>query len=183
MSFERSPEPGSPTDPDVATDPDNPTSPNIPNGHWFGYTRQQETDWDPNAAAVILCPFALTLRDLRTSACTDIHTTTSYGMFVLAAALLHEFLHWEYLTAGALNGAYIGDWNDPVQTPPEGQTAIQPPNGYGPFNCMTINALHNPLLNADNYVWFALEAYWRETCPGYLPGPALGPSEIDAGAK
>ena len=91
--------------------------------------------------------------------CCELDDWTSFQMLPLAGTILHEFLHWEYLTSEL--GYQIGDWNSPAVP-----NAL-PPNGYGPYNCQLVgaNGEEFSLRNADNYVWYALEVYWRKVCP------------------
>jgi hypothetical protein len=89
-------------------------------------------------------------------------------MLPTGGVALHEFLHWEYLTSGALGlndqrgPQSIRDWN----YPPEPN--VSPPDRYSPNSCALLRARGDwvPLLNADSYVWYALEAFWRKACPG-----------------
>ena len=99
----------------------------------------------------------------------------------LAATVLHEYLHWDRLTTGGMANTggppLIQDWNDPPVS------GADPVNGYGPYNSMRINQLYaepgpaangrdrpNPYYNAENYVWFALEEYFKWKCPLHVGG-------------
>jgi hypothetical protein len=99
----------------------------------------------------------------------------------LAATVLHEYLHWDRLTTGGIANMggppLIQDWNDP---PVDG---AEPASGYGPYNSMYINQLYaepglaangldrpNPYHNSENYVWFALEEYFKWKCPDHAGG-------------
>lgn len=81
-------------------------------------------------------------------------------MLCPGSMLLHEFMHWKRLTMASA-GIEISDWNrlkDPK---------ANPPNGYGPDNAEALQRLAvlgkiEPILNADSYASFALEAHW---CP------------------
>ena len=52
-----------------------------------------------------------------------------------------------------------------------------PPHGYGARNCMRLRELSkSPTMNADSYMWFALESYWIQECEGRerFDDPPLG---------
>jgi hypothetical protein len=128
------------------------------------------------------CPNGFTgLPDLDAVSCASLDTTTSYAMDNLAATVLHEYLHWDRLTTGGIANMggppLIQDWNDPPVL------GADPTSGYGPYNSMRINQLYaqpgraangpdrpNPYYNAENYVWFALEEYFKWKCPEHAGG-------------
>lgn len=42
-----------------------------------------------------------------------------------------------------------------------------PPDGYGPYRVLKVREKADPTDNADNFRWFASEAYWHTICrPG-----------------
>ena len=101
----------------------------------------------------------------------------SSGVEVLGAVLLHELTHWCRVIGlqasgysdchdRTASGEHVGiiDWNSQVKDP-----GIDPLNGYGPYNAMQINRLHGMgAINADNYVWFAMEALLSSQCADEL---------------
>src|SRR4051794_15258035 len=130
------------------------------------------------------------LRDLDAVGCDLLDTTTSYAMDNLAATVLDEYLHWDRLTTGGIvkmgGPLLIQDWHYP---PVDGADST---SGYGPYNSMRINQLYaqperatngrdspNPYHNSENFVWFALEEYFKWKCPERAAGfddPASGSS-------
>lgn len=65
--------------------------------------------------------------------------------------MMHEMMHWNFVGRTALQKK-ITDFQPPTGESPE--------NGYGPYNAMQINKLgEGSAMNADNYAWFALEAF------------------------
>ena len=150
---------------------------------------QAESTWPQNYGIAVLCPGSMEKKDLPSEVtagdsgdgnggngkehanhitCCMLDDWSSNVMLPTGGVVLHEFLHWEYLTSGALGlndqrePQSIRDWN----YPPEPN--VSPPDGYGPNNCALLRARGDsaPLLNADSYVWYALEAFWRKACPG-----------------
>jgi hypothetical protein len=148
-----------------------------------GYFMQNHPNHaNPNGCTIVFCPNGFSgLPDLDVVPCASLETTTSYAMDNLAATVLHEYLHWNYLIAGgnANRGAppLIRDWNIPFVPDAD------PSSGYGPYYSMRINQLYaqpglssngrarpDPYSNAENYVWFALEEYFKWKCPDYAGG-------------
>jgi hypothetical protein len=129
-------------------------------------------------AVCVLCPRAFLYPNLREVSCADLDTVVSPKMDVTGGTLLHEMFHWNYLITPFSEGEELVDWEpDPPDWP-------APPDGYNPYNAMQINRLStepeklgsvqpNPVRNPDNYVWFALEAWWRKMCPHGVFGEAL----------
>ena len=136
-------------------------------------------DWPDDWSVCVLCPNAFNLGGLRTTTCDSLGTVTSAQMDVLGATMLHEFMHWEFMTV-PLIGYPIYDWNRVLYNP-----GAYPANAYGAFNCAEINRLSlqpasrgkivpNPMQNTDSFVYFALETYWRKKC-GVDFSPAVAP--------
>lgn len=126
------------------------------------------------ARALILCPAAFreTPNDLPQpgdiSKCSGLKAFATYDMDSLSATLLHESMHFRFLINRATSSPIV-DWNvDPSYE----ETRILPLTGYGPYNTFYLNQRstipttpqRDPRLNADNYVWFALEVYWGALC-------------------
>ena len=121
---------------------------------------------NPSLRALVLCeaefekPGDLPEPD-DTSKCSTIKDFATFDMDNLSATLLHEFMHYRYLVNGATS-ADIVDWN---VDPPYSVTKILPRSGYGPYRSFYLNQKstipttpqRDPRLNAENYVWFALE--------------------------
>lgn len=90
--------------------------------------------------------------------------------------MLHEIVHWQYIGYRGLKSTWIKDWgNDPV-TGQEIYPPLDPQKGYGPYSSMQINKRYGRgSENADNYAWYALEAYVLQEkhgqCGGQLQPP------------
>jgi hypothetical protein len=99
-------------------------------------------------------------RNLGSINCSDLKAGASYIMESLTSTILHEFLHWDNLFAGVAGGPIL-DWNL------GGPAFVIPPDGYGPFNAHWLRNTGGGLTqNSDNYVWFALETFFQNKCPG-----------------
>jgi hypothetical protein len=122
---------------------------------------------NPNTdpSALILCPAVFAAFPIEipepgdTSRCSILAPFATYDMDSLGATLLHEFLHMNVLVNHATSAGIL-DWNA-VKSP------VLPRSGYGPYNSFYLNQKstmittpqRDPRLNADNYVYFALEVY------------------------
>ena len=90
--------------------------------------------------------------------------------------MLHELMHWPYISVKAVKDNIIADWNtDRIMGLPVDPNAV-PRSGYGPYNAMLVNKLHGRgSQNLDNYAWFALESYLLQVrhgqCGGELDPP------------
>ena len=86
----------------------------------------------------------------------------------VGSILVHEYTHWPELTRDALR----------MKSPPpiriDDFAGPDPEDGYGPYNVLKLREKDDPTANADNFAWFAIEAYWHKVCrPGreqYGPG-------------
>ena len=126
----------------------------------------------PNQGIAVLCPPVFEDHLMQELHSNMLDTFVSQKKGGMGQILLHEFLHWDYLVEPAL-GMHIGDWNSPPKP------NVFPAEGYGPYNAMLVRQTENlipennaALKNADNYVYFALEAYWRQRYPGIEFDPA-----------
>lgn len=136
------------------------------------------------ARALILCPAAFTEtpnelpRPGDASRCPSLAAFATYDMDSLSATLLHEFLHYRFLINHATSSDIV-DWN---VNPPYEETKVLPKSGYGPYSTFYLNKKstitttpqRDPRLNADNYVWFALEVYWGAMCSRGFVDPVRG---------
>ena len=73
----------------------------------------------------------------------------------------------------------IGDWGYLGIT--KVQVFGQPQDGYGPYHSQLLKRLNGkPALNADNYAWFAIEAYFAATCQhAFVDATSNGPEDPD----
>lgn len=130
---------------------------------------------------MVMCPYAVEAQNsqnLFDMTCEQVGTVVSYDMDSLASIIFHDFLYLLCMTNLVMSAAIL-DWNSDNKVP-----NANPPNGYGPYNAMEINRLSDPspideetavaypLYNADNYVYFALEVFWRQKCPKVDFAPA-----------
>ena len=147
------------------------------------FIQNPPTHANPHGCTIVFCPNGFSgLPDLDAVPCASLETATSYAMDNLAATILHEYLHWNYLVAGGNVNIrapqMIQDWNLNPSVPD-----ADPPSGYGPYYSMRINQLYaqpghssnggarpDPSSNAENYVWFALEEYFKWKCPDQAGG-------------
>ncbi len=124
----------------------------------YGYTIWDESD--SRKVYTVMCPLAFHLyqASLGSLTCNDLRDKAGKYMMCPGSMLLHELMHWKRLTM-AHAGIEIDDWNRLKDSD------VNPPDGYGPRNAETLQRLgKDPVLNADSYTWFALEAYWSEKC-------------------
>ena len=93
--------------------------------------------------------------------------TLSTSIATMGSILLHEFVHLNVLTFPAAKIRVfdygLDFWGKKI--PKDGL----PVDGYGPYNTWVLNNNANkadkqPSLNADSYMWFALESYWSQKC-------------------
>lgn len=139
---------------------------------------------NPAARALVLCPdaFTHTPNELPqpddTSKCSTLKSFATYDMDSLSATLLHEFLHYRFLINRATSSPIV-DWN---VDPSFEEIKILPRSGYGPYRSFYLNQKsiipttpqRDPRLNADNYVWMALEVYWGAICRRGFVDPIRG---------
>ena len=124
----------------------------------YGYTLT--SGWDPRSLITVLCPvtFYAYTPALEFLSCDQLDNFVSLKMMVPGSMLLHELMHWARLTLAHAELTVV-DWNaakDPN---------VNPPSGYGPYHAELLQKQKkDPVINADSYVWFALEAYWSEKC-------------------
>ena len=87
-------------------------------------------------------------------------------MNTLGATILHEYFHWTWLSRGIL-AFLIEDWNIPAVA------GTFPADGQSAYNCMLLRQISGStaMANAENYVWYALEALWRNRCPNRALNP------------
>lgn len=121
--------------------------------------------------SIIFCPFSLTdSARLMTFDCKRLAgRAMSEDFHTKGVTMLHEMIHWRYLGLAAV-AERIRDFKPPV-----GQL---PPSGYGPYNAMRVNNIWGRgTYNADNYAWFALEAFFLRDdglgCGGTKMDPPL----------
>ncbi|KAF2793407.1 hypothetical protein K505DRAFT_375372 [Melanomma pulvis-pyrius CBS 109.77] len=141
-----------------------------------GWTRGRNPNFpnDPSMKSVIMCDVAFNLPDLETVTCNDLKdkppsklATWRYKMDSLATLVLHEIIH-----------AHSWIEPKPLQNPIRERNGIDdqtyepvPGKGlvpvYGPFYAQGYAEKYPRLakFNADNWVWFAIEEYWRKNCP------------------
>lgn len=97
----------------------------------------------------------------------DIGPKTNYKMHFLGTLLLHETLHFDVVTFLAwgvgVGGPYLDD-----------QAGSFPclSKAYGPWEAIQLLGRDPALakINIENYVWYALETFWLNRCPGRAPG-------------
>jgi hypothetical protein len=137
---------------------------------------------------MVICPNAFqdydrSLIDIK---CEDLPQAADLTIQTLGSVMLHEFTHWHVLAAKV--GLYsIADYG--YNGFQKMQVVGQPEHGYGPLNSQLVKRNGKvPFLNADNYAWFATEAYFARRCPGHtfvdatVPGPndPANPPQPDA---
>jgi hypothetical protein len=131
---------------------------------------------DQKGIAILLCPrlFVEYPRTLLDWDCDHIPAYAIESIATRGSILLHEFVHLNVLTFPAA-GIRVLDygldfWGKKI--PKDGL----PVDGYGPYNAWVLNNNANkadkqPSLNADSYMWFALESYWSQQCNGDFTDP------------
>lgn len=131
---------------------------------------------DPGALRgyCVLCPLLFQWSPGRLAdvgGCNALDPYTSLKMDAAGSTILHEWLHWTRLFKPIVGLAII-DFYPPI--------GWSPPNGYGVYNSWLLNRNYpsRTLFNADSYMWFAMESYWRQMCPNWVPidPPAGAPS-------
>ena len=120
--------------------------------------------WPENLGVSVLCPLVSTLPSLLHMNCCQLEEYVSQNMEIMGGIVLNQFLHWSYLVHAILDPPAISD-----------RTILGPgfpTTGFGPYNAMLVSSINAGTSNADNYVWLALESYWRMRCPNLDFGPA-----------
>ena len=128
---------------------------------------QRTTANDPWEADLVVCPAAFnepsppSLTSVINADCQSLKDRATLDMEAPAAAILHELMHWNEVTE-RFGRQHIGDWN----SNPHNANAY-PLGGYGAFQASELNRVHpdSGSLNADNYVYFALESFFVQRCP------------------
>jgi hypothetical protein len=114
-------------------------------------------DLDGNADLVI-CPRGMLLPLLKDVQCGSLSNHIDKTLVTLGGALLHEYVHWWHLMRKTLQlktspQERIGDFKGPDLE-----------NGYGPYRVLKVKKKADPKDNADNFRFFATEAYWHRIC-------------------
>ncbi len=129
----------------------------------------QKPDFPDEYVHLIVCTRTMQLPLISEMSCDKLSDHIDKTFDTLAATLMHEYVHWSALMKRAL------DTKDPPQRKIhdfEAPKGSDPENGYGAYNAMRIREKHDPTDNADNYAWFALEAFWTREC---APQESYGP--------
>lgn len=93
--------------------------------------------------------------------CNNLKVGASDTMDSMCAVILHEWLHWDNLSAPIAGP--IRDWN--CNRP----MVVIPPNGYGPYNAHVLKLSGRvPTANVENYVWFGVEAFLQNKSFGKI---------------
>ena len=127
-------------------------------GDRFGPSPYAVTDHEQ--AIIVFCPASIRLLiPLLDRNCDTLGEHVSINNMVPTGYyMFHELFHWTALVnpTGARMVSRIRDvWGTP-QDPP-----ISP---YGPYDTVIINQRKTPTMNADNFAWFALEAFYTKHC-------------------
>jgi hypothetical protein len=153
-----------------------------------------ESDGDRAAWMVICAKTFQAQKDLSHLTCEELPDVATAAMDVPGATVLHEFLHWHEMTAN-IGTLEIVDYNIDDLGINLVDPKAWPQTGYGPENAQALNEVFQrwdpsdmseehliraPWLNADNYVYFCLEAYWEAKCPGKHFGDAPRPPPVNA---
>ncbi|KAJ5895033.1 hypothetical protein N7495_006724 [Penicillium taxi] len=86
--------------------------------------------------------------------CQTIGNQLSESMETTGSVILHEFMHWHYLTV-----------------PPLSTEADDLDNGYGPYNVRYTVPRDQAIKNADSFTWFAIETFWTKHCSHEFEDP------------
>ena len=131
-----------------------------------------------NKAVCVLCPRAFSISNHRGISCDSLGNIVSTKMDVLGSTILHEMMHWDYFITSVTDGKPLVDWD-------QIRNGLSRPTGtIHTMPCWSTRSLPNqrsqepatspnPVWNPDNYVWFAMEVWWRKTCPHIDFGAAL----------
>lgn len=130
-------------------------------------------DWNTPLPTIILCNTAMQHGVVDQSSmmqgfpapvtCDTIGGRTSWRMATLGATLLHEWTHIDALVGAAL---------DAPHRPAEGtDDELDGKEIYGCVETQTIANDEDDLYVADNYAWFATEAFWSKKCGRRFSNP------------
>ena len=144
--------------------------------------------YDTGAATIILCPPVMkhgivgqgsTLPKLPDFplpvTCNTLGDTTSWRMVTVGLTILHEWTHID---------ALVGKVLDSPHRPSEGTDDEL--HGNTVYGCVETQAIANDqdaIYVADNYAWFATEAFWSKKCQKKFgrPGPGDDDDPLDGG--
>ncbi|KAJ5587785.1 uncharacterized protein N7459_003550 [Penicillium hispanicum] len=102
-----------------------------------------------NRPKMIICPAGLQLPALGSVQCATLQGQMSNQMDTLGASILHEYTHFRRLVVPPLTK----ETDDLV---------------YGFADSESIGNTPHAKNNADNYAWFATEAFWTSHCRAYF---------------
>lgn len=132
----------------------------------------------PNTMAwMSLCEIFWSLPPLVKLSCEGVRRAghDSYYMASGGSSILHEMVHYRYLTSQVPNfDTEIGPWPNRIEDF-EAPSGVSPKDGYGPQFASQLVGLGDGVAknNADNYAWYATTAYWRENCDGMVLNPSV----------
>jgi hypothetical protein len=112
---------------------------------------------DPPTGRFHICPRGLDKPLNSEILCTDLDASCSLKMRSLSMSLLHEMTHYEEIGAAARGTMAIVDIE----------------KGRGAHDCFKLDS-DAKTDNAQNYAWFAGEAYWSMKCDKTFTDPAPG---------
>lgn len=104
-----------------------------------------------------ICPLGLLKKLNSEIECTDLDASCSQKMRSMPMFLLHEMTHYNEIGEKARGGFPIFD----------------EANGRGAYDCFTLSSSEKSD-NAQNYAWFAGEAYWSNSCQRTFEDPKQG---------
>jgi hypothetical protein len=139
----------------------------------LGYLAQ-DAKFGDGPVDLIVCPRSMVLPLVKERPCNELSDHIDDTFATLPGVLIHEYMHWAFLVRKAWedkdpNRKWIEDFKGPV-----------PKNGYGQYQVLEVRDKAVPTNNADNFRWFATEAYYHRICrpslEQYGPGRKGEPS-------